>query len=212
LTSRGGPTHLEGMVRPTRRQFCEHAVVGVGAAAALAALGCRSQPPAPVPASLDAGRAAAEPRTFTVAAFATLSAVCERLFPRDEDPGAIDLGVPSFIDTMVATPELASVKEMMLKVLPIIDKESRKRFGGKAFSEVTSAEQDTILDTWQHGTDSRQHFFDVILSLTMEGAFGDPKYGGNLGGRGFAMIGFTPDLPLKKMGPMPTMSHDGAPD
>jgi gluconate 2-dehydrogenase gamma chain len=152
-----------------------------------------------------------EPRTLTAAGFATLSAICERLLPRDEAPGAVDLGVPAYIDAMVATPELASVREMLQKVLPIFDKESRKRFGGKAFSELAATEQDTILDTWQHGSESRQHSFDVILSLTLEGAFGDPKYGGNKGGKGFAMIGFTPDAPLKKIPTMSTMHHDGAP-
>jgi gluconate 2-dehydrogenase gamma chain len=206
------------MFRLSRRQFCEHALVGVGvgagATAALAALGCRTHAgesvsaadaaPSPVDSPLPS---LPQPKTLTVAEFATLAAVCERLLPRDQDPGARDLGVPTYIDAMVATPELAPVHEMLLKVLPILDKESRKRFSSKDFAEIAPADQDAILDTWQHGSESRQHFFDVILSLTLEGAFGDPKYGGNLGGRGFAMIGFTPDLPLKKMAPMPTHQH-----
>lgn len=200
------------MFRPTRRQFCEHALLGVGACIALPGLACRSHPARPRPAPVESGASLAPSRTLSAAAFATLSAVCERLLPRDQDPGATNLGVPTYIDGMVATPELASVREMLLKVLPIFDKESRKRFGGKAFPEVTPGEQDIVLDSWQHGSESRQHSFDVILSLTLEGAFGDPKYGGNKGGRGFSMIGFAPEGPLKKMPHMPTMQHDATPE
>jgi gluconate 2-dehydrogenase gamma chain len=192
----------------TRRQFCEQTVLGVGAWTALCGIGCRPHSAKQTQPTPDASAPAPPPRTFSAAAFATLSAVCEQLLPRDQDPGALDLGVPAFIDAMVATPELASVREMLLKVLPIIDKESRKRFGGKAFPEASSAERDSVLESWQNGSESRQHFFDVILSLTFEGAFGDPKYGGNTGGRGFSMIGFSPDVPLKKM---PAMHHDSTP-
>jgi hypothetical protein len=98
---------------------------------------------------------------------------------------------------------------MLLRVMPILDKESRKRFGGKAFHEAAAPEQDTVIGAWQHGVGGSQHFFDVILSLTLEGAFGDPKHGGNVGGRGFAMIGFTPEPPLSKTA-MSAMHHDGA--
>jgi len=202
------------MLRSTRRQFCEHALLGAGACVAFVGaggIGCHSHPARPTPEAPDAAPAFV-PRTFTAASFATLSAVCERLLPRDEDPGAIDLGVPTYIDGMLASPELASVRELLLRVLPVLDRESAKRYGGKTFPQATPAEQDVIIDSWQHGRDGSQHFFDVILSLTLEGAFGDPKYGGNVGGRGFAMIGFTPDAPLKKMPTMSTMHHGSVPD
>jgi len=198
------------MVPWTRRQFCANAAllgVGVGGYAALSAMACRSRAVKPTAVAPEAGPPPLV--TFTAAAFATLSAVCERLLPRDEDPGAIDLGVPGYIDRMVASPELTSVRELLLRVLPIVDREARKRYGGKAFHETAPAEQDEVLGLWQHGHDGSQPFFPVILSLTLEGAFGDPKYGGNSGGRGFAMIGFTPDAPLRKMTsmlPMPSMS------
>jgi hypothetical protein len=70
---------------------------------------------------------------------------------------------------------------------------------------VTAEQQDDILGLWERGHDGGQRFFPAILSLTLEGAFGDPKYGGNVGGRGFAMIGFTPDPPLHKMSSMHVM-------
>jgi gluconate 2-dehydrogenase gamma chain len=149
---------------------------------------------------------ASQPRTLSAEAFATLAAVCDRILPRDEDPGALDLGVPAYIDAMLGTEDLAVVQQMLGKVFPVLDKEAAKKFGGKRFVEIQPTEQDAILETWQNGTESRQKFFDVAISLTMEGAFGDPKYGGNVGGAGFKMIGFTPDAPLKKVGGMPPMA------
>jgi gluconate 2-dehydrogenase gamma chain len=185
---------------------------------ALSAIGCRprgsagssaaegSAPPAPT--------ASTRARNLSPEAFATLAAVCDRILPRDEDPGALDLGVPEYIDGMLGTEDLATVQQTLGKVFPVLDKEAAKKFGGKRFAEIQPAEQDAILETWQKGTESRQKFFDIAISLTMEGAFGDPKYGGNTGGAGFKMIGFTPDPPLKKTGGMPMapmspmMHHD----
>jgi gluconate 2-dehydrogenase gamma chain len=138
-------------------------------------------------------------QTFTPATFATLTAICDRILPRDEDPGALDLGVPGFIDRMASAPELGSVKETLLRALPVFDTDARKHHGGKAFHELAPEVQDEVLGAWQTGRDPRPHFFEVIVSLTLEGAFGDPKYGGNAGGRGFAMLGVTPDPPLSKM-------------
>ncbi len=196
------------MSRATRREFCRGiTLLLVAPGVAIPEAACRSRDAAPPPPPPEAGAPALQ--TFTAATFATLSAVCERLLPRDEDPGAIALGVPGYIDQALVSPDLVSSREMLLRVMPILDKESRKRFGGKAFHEAAPAEQDTILSAWQHGRDGSQHFFDVILSLTLEGAFGDPKHGGNLGGRGFAMIGFTPDVPFSKAA-MSAMHHDSA--
>jgi gluconate 2-dehydrogenase gamma chain len=155
-------------------------------------------------------------RTLSREAFATLSAVCDRILPRDEDPGALDLGVPEYLDAMLGTKDLATVHEMLGKVFPVLDKEAAKKFSGKKFAEIAPTDQDAILATWQNGTESRQKFFDIAVSLTMEGAFGDPKYGGNKGGLGFKMMGFTPDAPLKKVGGMamppmaPMMHHDAS--
>jgi gluconate 2-dehydrogenase gamma chain len=190
------------MHRSTRRRFFrEFGVLGAGTYLALSANACRSSsssssssasskaPPAPADAGLV---------TFSPAIFATLSAVCERLLPRDQDPGALDLGVPTFVDRTLATPELASIRGPVVQGLSVLDAQAKKRFDGRAFHEVPPADQDSLLATLQSG---RGRLFDILLTLTLEGAFGDPKYGGNLGGRGFAMIGFAPDPPMATTAP-----------
>ncbi len=197
------------MRRPTRRQFCETAALGLGAYAALSAIGCRTRSSGGSPGVADSSAegsapspASARPRTLSPEAFATLAAVCDRILPRDEDPGALDLGVPEYIDGMLGTEDLAPVRQMLGKVFPVLDKEAARKVDGKRFAELDPPLQDAILETWQK-TESRRSFFDVAISMTMEGAFGDPRYGGNVGGAGFKMMGFTPDAPLKKMGGMP---------
>jgi gluconate 2-dehydrogenase gamma chain len=185
-----------------RRFLAQLTGLGVGAYAAVSTLSCRSRES--TSATPDAAPEASSPAllTFNAATFATLSAICERILPRDEDPGATDLGVPTYIDHALATPDLASIREVVLRVLPLVDRQARTRFDGKGFHETTPEQQDEILSLWEKGHDGGQHFFPAILSLTMEGAFGDPKYGGNVGGRGFDMIGFRPDPPLHKMSSM----------
>jgi gluconate 2-dehydrogenase gamma chain len=146
---------------------------------------------------------AAALRTFTPQVYTTLGAACERLLPRDQDPGAIDLGVPAYIDQALTSPELAQIRTLLQRALPDLDEKARQRHGGKGFHEIATDDQDALLSELQQGKD---HAFDMLLTLTLEGAFGDPKYGGNVGKRGFAMIGFTPDPPMKKASPSPSSS------
>ena len=42
-----------------------------------------------------------------------LLAACDRALPRDQDPGALDAGVPEYIDRMMQTPELAEPERLM---------------------------------------------------------------------------------------------------
>lgn len=187
LTGRSAPGKIAAVAGPSRREFVHRTVVGFGGYYVALVAGCR--PRAPVAASPDA---AAGLVTFAPAQFATLRAACERLLPRDEDPGALDLGVPEYIDRAMAEPELARWRDLLTKLLPVLDRQAKKRFGGKLFHEAAPDEQDLLLAAWQRGATGERHFFDALLSFTFEGAFGDPKHGGNRGGRGFAMIGFTP--------------------
>ena len=151
------------MPSSTRREFCRHVAI-LGPAAALGgvwAAGCRTRSTAPergAPGATDS--ASGEPAgggakllTFTAASFATLSAVCERLLPRDEDPGAIDLGVPHYIDGALAEPILATAREMVLTAVSKMDRECRKRHANTPFHEATPEQQDEIMRVWQKGTD-----------------------------------------------------------
>jgi gluconate 2-dehydrogenase gamma chain len=179
---------------PTRRQFVQQiTVAGAGGCVALAAIGCRPRPAAPPAASAPPPDTAPPlPSGFTTAQLATIAAVCERILPRDQDPGAIDLGVPVYIDRAMTAPELAGHRDLIVSLLPLLDRHARQRFGGRSFAEAAPDQQDSLLSSWQHGRGGDRRFFEVMLGLTLEGAFGAPSHGGNRGGRGFDLIGFTP--------------------
>jgi gluconate 2-dehydrogenase gamma chain len=198
LTSPRAPLEdPRAMARPNRREFVKQVTaLGFGSYLAVAAGACRRREgAAPDAAPIAVGPLA----TFTPDAFRTLRAACERILPRDEDPGASDLGVPEYIDRMLAGPDLPQWRDVMQKLLPVLDRQAKKKFSNKLFHEASEAEQDQLLAAWQRGAGGERFFFGVLLALTFEGAFGDPKYGGNRGGRGYAMVGFTPGPPMPKM-------------
>jgi hypothetical protein len=192
--------------RRTRRELLQGAsALALGSVAPIV-FGCRSRalPAGAVDAAVQAPLVTA--RSLAPDAFATLTALCDRLLPRDEDPGALDLGVPAYIDQALASPELASVLSLLVHQLPNLDREARRRFGA-AFHDASAAQKDSLIASWQRDHEQTRKVFDVVLDLTLEGAFGDPKYGGNSGGRGFAMIGFAPGPPLTAMHGMDHASH-----
>jgi gluconate 2-dehydrogenase gamma chain len=74
-------------------------------------------------------------------------------------------------------------------------REDLERNGGTPFEKLPGPQQDaylTVLQTQQKdlaGVPSRV-FFESLLSMTVEGYFSDPVYGGNKDMAAWAMIGF----------------------
>lgn len=172
--------------------------------------------------------------------FEILSAATERIFPKDDNgPGAIELGVPYFIDkqlngawgtnaydymngpfpqnTFVRQYEKMDVKqskqgpnaevlpgipsaryqtrlnrgEMFIQGLRAIEKESQNHFN-ESFIKLDGSEQDEILTSFENGDVqipgvSSKIFFNLLLQMTIEGAYADPVYGGNKNMMGWKM-------------------------
>lgn len=177
-------------MKGTRRQFIRRTVMGFGGYLAVTATACKpskSPEKPPEPSAF---------RSLTPSQFALLTAACERILPRDEDPGATDLGCATYIDRLLADPEARALfGRPIFGGMIALDNQSKARFG-KLFADAGADEQESLLAAWQQSRQSGEvAFFEVLHSLTLEGAFGDPSYGGNLNGRGFAMVGFTPPEP-----------------
>jgi hypothetical protein len=62
----------------------------------------------------------------------------------------------------------------------------------KAFAALAPSEQDALLTEFKDSpaASGEQHYWTMLIGLTMEGLFGDPEHGGNRGGRGWELIGF----------------------
>jgi gluconate 2-dehydrogenase gamma chain len=176
---------------PSRRAFLQHAIYSsFGTYLVFSSAGCRRRPKrAPT------AQSAAVRRFFTETELATISSVCERLLPRDEDPGAIDLGVPDYIDRALCSEVFQIWQPGIRSWLQQLDSAAARRFE-KTFRDASEAEQIALLSSAQTGPPPQREMFQHLLMLTLEGAFGDPSHGGNRDGMGWKMIGFRPDSPM----------------
>ena len=173
---------------PSRRRLFR-AAGATGLAAAL-----------PLPAS-------AQPRTsylfFNAREAAFIEAAVARLIPKDElGPGAVEAGVPAFIDRQLAGAWGAGARlyrsgpwregsKSQGYQLPFTPAElfrgTLRELDVARFQGLSPGEQDEFLRALEK---DRPDFFESLLELTVEGFFCDPVYGGNRGMAGWKLIGF----------------------
>ncbi len=132
-----------------------------------------------------------------------MEAVSDRLVPEDEWPSATGAGVLTYLERH-ASGDSGTWTTIIEPGLQSLDAEANARHNGLTFAELSAEEQDRLLHDVQHGQVrdwpvSAKRFFDTLLSLVIEGYYGSPEAGGNLGGTSWEMIGFRP-------GPLPGQS------
>jgi len=157
------------------------------------------------------------PSFFNEPEWLFLQAACGRLIPSDETgPGALEAGVPEFIDrhmqTSYAAGDIWYLQGPFIEAGPEFGYQGKLpprdilRVGiagvlafckqsGKAFHEHSPAEQDAILKKIEAGEIKTEGvpsklFFTQLLNETLYGFFADPKYGGNKGMVGWKMVGY----------------------
>lgn len=160
------------------------------------------------------------PGYFTPEEWAFVNAACDVLIPKDDiGPGAVELGVPQYIDRQMQTPYGDAARWYMqgpfFKVEPefgyqskltpkeqyrlgirAINAYSRAHFGGKAFADLGHAQGTDFFKKIESG-DIKSDDFNFkgflngfLLKNVMEGYFGDPSYGGNKNMAAWKMIGY----------------------
>ncbi len=157
---------------------------------------------------------------FTATERAFVEAAVERLIPSDPvGPGALDAGVPFFLDRQLAglfgrgdhyylggpwpkgVPEQGyqsrfSPAQLYRAAIPAIDRYVGANFNGASFTKLAAGDQDTVLKGLESGSISldggvdAKSFFAMLLQNTKEGYFSDPIYGGNKDMAAWKMIGF----------------------
>lgn len=163
----------------------------------------------------------AEPRYifFTGAEAAFVEAAVARILPADElGPGAVEAGVPFFLDRQLAgqygqgqrwymqgpwakgTPTQGwqtrlTPAETYRVAIRAIDQATGKAHDGKAFHELAPGDQDAFLARLEKGEATLadadgKAFFALLLQNTLEGFWSDPLYGGNRDMVGWKLIGF----------------------
>ena len=207
-----------------RRQFLVGAgAAGTAVAAALApkvAEAAGQTPPAPAAAAEPAAPEAFLTLTATEAAF--IAAAVDTLIPADElSPSGSDCGIVVFIDRQLASawgggakqyrsgpfqkgkPEQGyqlslTPREFFAAGIAAANEWSRKTYG-KDFDRLDPGERVAALKAMEEGKAefprfNSRAFFQRLHSITMEGFFSDPVYGGNRGMVSWKMLGY-PGLP-----------------
>jgi gluconate 2-dehydrogenase gamma chain len=194
-----------------RRQF----LTSVVPAATLGTLGvsaCSNNERTPTSSSF-------APTYFNAAEWAFINAAVARLIPSEgAGPGAVDAGVPEFIDRQMELPyghgayfylkgpflekspptlgyQLRYTPREIYRLGIAAANSATQKSKGKDFSQLAAADQDRFLAAMEKGettlaTVPAAAFFAQLLTNTKEGYFSDPLYGGNRGMVAWKWIGF----------------------
>jgi gluconate 2-dehydrogenase gamma chain len=156
---------------------------------------------------------------FTADEASLIEAAVDRLIPADDrSPGGKDAGCAIFIDRQLAGPYghaaglytrppfLQGVATQGYQLpdspaaryrasLKALADHVKDVFGGKAFRDLSPADQDKVLAGLEDGSivlkDVKSaSFFTLLLQNTQEGFFADPIYGGNRDMVGWKLVGF----------------------
>jgi gluconate 2-dehydrogenase gamma chain len=115
----------------------------------------------------------------------TLEAICERIIPADQDPGAAWAGVVNFIDRQLAGP-YRRLRKTYRWGLAGTNATGLAMFG-QPFVALTPKQQDAVLESMDKGQArgefwkqlSAKTFLDLVVNHTKQGFYGDPRHGGN---------------------------------
>jgi gluconate 2-dehydrogenase gamma chain len=134
-------------------------------------------------------------RFFTVSEAVTVNAICERIIPADENPGAAWAGVIEFIDRKLVGyhRRYQSLYRTGLQGVS----ESCLALYHREFVDLTAAQQDELLRKLESnqapgavwGRVSASRFFDRVVGHTIEGFYGGPRHGGNRDATSWHMLG-----------------------
>jgi gluconate 2-dehydrogenase gamma chain len=151
---------------------------------------------------------------------AFIEAAVARLIPHDPvGPGAVEAGVPFFLDRQLAgpfgrgdhfylggpwkkgVPEQGyqmrfSPAQLYRAAIAAIDKYVGSHLSAPSFAQLAASDQDQLLKNLEAGSIQLEDgvdakpFFAMLLQNTKEGYFSDPIYGGNRDMGAWKMIGF----------------------
>jgi len=192
--------------------------VSVGGAITSGIAGTGSAQAAETSTAAPAAQTPYSPVFFKPDEWSFVKAACARLIPADEmGPGALEAGVPEFLDRHLQTPyangSVWYTQGPFVEAGPEFGYQGRKTLSeiirsgirgvigwtqsnkNQTFDALTHSEQEEILVALEKGKIHLEEmdaktFFDYFLGEVRNGFFADPSYGGNKGMVGWKLIGF----------------------
>jgi gluconate 2-dehydrogenase gamma chain len=159
-----------------RRELIHRAAMLLGSALSSGTVagilgGCASTPQA----------AGDKPAFFTPNEAKTVAVISEHILPRTDTPGAIDLGVPGFIDKMLAGYYLDRQRAIVRAGLARVETDA-KAAHGQGFTALTPDQQIELMKIYDReayeqnrrnasNPDADPHFFRLLKELTTVGYF-----------------------------------------
>lgn len=148
----------------TRREALRRASLLLGAAftpSILAAVG----------GGAPAGAAPAAQNALGESERALIAAAAERILPRTDTPGALDAGVPAFIERMVSAYFTDRERRTFLEGMPELDTLSQSR-AGASFARLRPEQQDAVLGALAEAAVGRgTTFYSLLREATIVGYF-----------------------------------------
>ncbi len=146
-------------------------------------------------------------RFLTASEAAALNALCARIVPADEDPGAAEAGVLEFIDRKLVGYHRRHQALYRAGLFGV--NESSLLLYSREFARLTPDQQDALLHrleandapgpTWTRVPP--REFFGRVVEHTLEGFYGGPRHGGNRDAVSWRMLGL-PTPPVRSRRPL----------
>ncbi len=114
-----------------------------------------------------------------------VDAIAAQIVPGGATPGAREAGATHFIDRALATFFAAWAADFRTGLGEFGTRFRTANPQAASFAQAGGEQQLAFLKTVDHTP-----FFDSVRTLTLLGMFSSPKYGGNVGGAGWRLIGF----------------------
>ncbi|MCC7009190.1 MAG: gluconate 2-dehydrogenase subunit 3 family protein [Acidobacteria bacterium] len=166
------PTDREAYPLISRREAIRRAALAVGVVVSPAWLASVDGSPAVPEAQAAAGLSGSQ-MTLT-------AAIAERILPRTSTPGAIDAGVPAFIDVLYRQFMTPEERARFADGLAAVDQASRAA-RGVPFASLAAGDQDEILRGVARASEREPNsFFLQIRSATILGYFTSEEVGKNV--------------------------------
>lgn len=122
----------------------------------------------------------------------TVAAIADRIFPKTDTPGAVEIGAIEYIDIALAG-DYAALVPLYRDGLRFIDRYARNQFN-TPFAGLPDERKDALLVAFEAGAvagfKKAAEFFETVRYHVLEGVFCEPHYGGNKDMIGWRLVDF----------------------